>query len=118
TILDVLRLVGDDRIEPDAGEKRLVAGQRSIAGDDQSICFRFHGMFQPMLGMMDEGSEGGRKSRGLAAPVFQETGGRDDQAGCAGLALVALSRVEQREGLQRFAEAHLIGENPTEPKSS
>src|SRR5690606_18043994 len=62
----------------------------------------------------DEDAHGGREFLGLAAPVVQDGGGADDECGLGTLAVLRLEPEEPREGLQGFAETHVVGEDATQ----
>ena len=73
--------------------------------------------------MVHEDLEVRRKSGGFPAPVFYERcGGYDEgwlgqgvlEFGSGILEFVLVERGQERKGLERFAEAHLIGENTAE----
>ena len=82
-VFRVLRLVGDDGGEIDLGEEFGVAGEGAVGGDEQIV--RGGGLDggDALRAVVNKYAKRGSETRGLAAPVFDERGGADDQAGAA-----------------------------------
>ena len=80
-VFDVLGLVGDDDGEVDAGEEILVAGEGAVAGDDEIGGGEVGGGGEAVVAVVDEDAQRGGEAERFAAPVFEETGGGDDQRG-------------------------------------
>src|SRR6185436_18824240 len=78
-VLDVLGLVGDDAGELDGGEQLLVARESAIARDDEIVRGEIGGGREALVGVMDKNAKLRGEARGLAAPVFEEGGGSDDE---------------------------------------
>ncbi len=114
SVFDVLGLVGDHAAELQFAEQRAVAGERAVAGDDDVGLCGIGGRGESALAVMDEHAELRGETCGLAAPVFEQRGGRDDERGARRFSRLRVERGDEAEGLERFAEAHLVGEDAAE----
>ncbi len=120
-ILDRLRLVQDDEPPVRLGEHRD-AQQRAIAGDHQ-IMFRrpldgecLHLIRRHCRRMHDHSLQAGGKFFDLRGPVPQQRGGRHQQVR-GNLCGTGLFHQQQRQHLDRLAEAHVVGQAGPEAKA-
>src|SRR5215467_12953461 len=69
-VLDGLRLVEDDVIEPRVLKKNRVVAQRAVGSQDQIVIVEMlKALFPPRLPGVVEHAQPGRESRGLLLPV-------------------------------------------------
>jgi hypothetical protein len=112
-VFHVLGLVGDNAGKLHRFEERAVARERAVTGDDEVVRRKIP-VAGPAPTVMDADPEPGRETRGLTAPVFQQRGGTDHEAGPIVPRAFGLDRAEQRQRLQSFPQAHFVGENAAE----
>jgi hypothetical protein len=82
-VFDVLGFVGDHAGEFDGREKRAVAGERAVARDDEIVAEEVGGGSEAAFAVVEEDAEMRDEAYGLAAPILDEGGGADDEAGAS-----------------------------------
>jgi hypothetical protein len=97
----------------DGGERRDVARERAVGGDDEVEALQAVRRGEAVLAVVGEDLERGREAAGFAAPVLDERGGADDEAGAVFVAVLAQG-FHERQGLDGLAEAHLVGQQAAE----
>ena len=112
-VLDVLGLVGDDAAELHPREEFAVAGERAVTRDDQIAAGERRLVGGAPAAVVHDRPQLGREPGTLAAPVLEERGGGNHQGGIDGGGR-RRAGTEEGEGLQGFAEPHLVGEDATE----
>lgn len=80
-VFDVLGFVGDDAGEVHGGKKFFVAGEGGVGGDDEVMGGEGGGIGEAALPVVDGDAELRGEAGGLAAPVFDEGGGADNEDG-------------------------------------
>lgn len=113
-ILDVLGLVEDD-----GGEVVLVvvvdvAAQEGIGGEDEVGGLNLIPEGMALGAAEGKGFELGGEAVGFLDPVLHEAGGTDDEGGGFAVGFATSLELQPCEGLQGFAEPHLVGEEAAE----
>ena len=116
-ILDVLRLVEDHAVELRGGEVIEVAcdervGREGEVGSASALAERL--AVESIGAVVDVDGEAGEPALGLALPATEDRHGTHEKRGPDLGELLEFAR-EEREDLHRFAEAHVVGEDPAEP---
>ena len=75
----MLRFVGDQAGEIDAGEKFAIARQRSVRGDDERVRRKIFGAGETLLAVVNKHAQLRRETRGFTAPVFHERSRTNDE---------------------------------------
>ena len=108
-VFDVLRLVQDDGAEGEFLQGGEIAAQQRVVGDDEIVRGNF---LAQAVAMFTRGEQqhflAGRELRGLAVPVEDNAGRANDEARPRPVLLAQM--LEPGEGLHRFAESHVVGE--------
>ena len=111
-VFDILGLVEDEQVPVLFGEQLEIAGEQRIGGEDDVGLFDLAEQGGALQSLEDEHLELGREFRGFIGPVGDDRGGSDDERWQAGF-FCALGG-EVGEGLDGFAEAHVVGEDAVE----
>ena len=113
-VLDVLRLVEDDRREGQVAVELDVAAQQRVGGDDEVELGELLEVLVALRAAHREDLDAGREVLGLVRPVVDEAGRADDDGGLAGVLGVDARQREPGERLERLAEAHFVREDAAE----
>ena len=107
-VLDRLRLVEDHHVIGGLRDELLVTAEDRVARDDD---VRARGVVPRAVAAVEHVHPQARRELGdLAVPVRHEGRRRDDERGAIEATLLLL-REEMRDGLERLAEAHVVGED-------
>ena len=115
-ILDVLRLVEDHTVERRGGEIIEIAcderiGREGEVGSASALAERL--AVESIGAVVNVDVEAGEPALSLALPATEDGHGAHEKRGPDLGELLAFAR-EEREDLHRFAEAHVVGEDPAE----
>ncbi len=105
-VLDVLRLVDDHRLPAQRSEPGGFAAQHAVGGQQQVGALA--GELAPVA-VVDRGAQRRGKPGRFLLPVGQQAGRHDHQRPAVGEHAVLLQPEQQREHLQRLAQAHVVG---------
>ena len=108
-VLDVLRLVEHDDVPASAEPACAVALQQRVGRDDE-VAVLGEGAALARGAVPHARAQGGREAGGLAPPVAQQAHGCDDEAGRVEAAVLLLAQ-QVCQGLQRLAQAHVVGQH-------
>ena len=113
-VFDVLAFIGNDAVKLDVFVERRIAAQRGVACQ-QERAWRDIGE-QALAIFSGAGDNAVRQARRetleLGLPVIDEGGWHDDDGEGVGIFFVLVQEIG--DGLQGFAEAHVVGENAAE----
>ena len=109
-VLDVLRLVEDQQVILVLPELLGIARQQGIGGEDQVVFGDLRERLAPARAVQREHAQVGGEAFGLVQPVGDQAGRHDHQCR-AGQAPGLLLQQHEGEGLQRLAQAHVVGED-------
>ena len=113
-VLDVLRLVQHHQV-PGLGQPLFtVALQQRVGRDDQVVLCEAGGLRMPAAAVPHPAAQGGGEAGRLALPVAQQAHRRHHQAGPVEPAGLLLGQ-QVRQGLQRLAQAHVVGQDAGQP---
>ena len=114
-VLDELRFVENGGAEGELLQFLEVAAEEGVVGDDDVV---LRDLFAQVVtggaALQDEHLHVRREALGFATPVVQDGRGADDENGFGVLAVAMLEPGDPGERLQRFAEAHVVGEDAAE----
>lgn len=88
-----------------------------IRHDDVVFRNLFAQIVAGLSGLQDEDLEVRGELFGFSSPVMENGGGTDDQGGFRIFAMLVVQPGQPGEGLQGFAEAHVVGKDATESQS-
>ncbi|KWV86768.1 hypothetical protein PFLmoz3_03505 [Pseudomonas fluorescens] len=110
-ILDVLRFIQDQDVQGQGGELFNVLGQQGVGGQQQVVVIQVGEMFLTSCAIKCLHSQLRGEVRGFIQPVRDQAGGHHDHAGPIKAPCVFFGE-DVRQGLQGFAQAHVIREYP------
>ena len=113
-VLDVLGFVEDCRRPLELLELLNVAAQEGVGGDDEIGVLHVVPLLVPLRAAEDKNAQGGNEATSLVRPVLDQARGADDQRGLAARRRETSLEVQPGERLERFAEAHLVGQDTPE----
>ena len=114
-ILDELRLVQNRRPERKFLQLLQIAPEQGVVGHDQIVLRNLFAQVVPgRAAFQHEHLEVGRETVRLAPPVVQHGRRADDQRRLGIFRVAFLEPRQPGERLQRFAQAHVVGQNPAE----
>jgi hypothetical protein len=109
-VLDELRLIEDEHVELFLRQPLFVAVHQGVAGDDDVVLpDAIEGLVTPGA-VQQEHAQTGCELFDLALPVEDQAGGRHDEHRAAQATLLLFGG-DVRDGLQGFAEPHVVGED-------
>ena len=115
-VLDELRFVENHGAEGEFLQFLEVAPQQRVIGDDDIVLRNFFAQAVARRAAFEhEHFQVRRETVGFAPPVVQHGRGANDERGLVVLFVLRLQPREPGEGLQRFAETHVVGQNAAEP---
>ena len=111
-VLDELRLVQNRRAEGELLQLLQVAPQQGVVGDDQIVLRNLLAQVVPRGAAFEhQHLEVGREPVRFAPPVVQHGRRADDQRRLGIFRIAFLEPRQPGERLQRFAQAHVVGQN-------
>ena len=114
-ILDELRLVQNHRAEGELLQLLQVAPEQRVIGHDQIVLRNLLAQIVPRRAAFEhEHLQARREPLRLAPPVVQHGRRADDERRLGIFRVAFLEPRQPRERLQRFAQAHVVGQNAAE----
>ena len=114
-IFDELRLVQNHRAEGELLQLLQVAPEQRVIGHDDVVLRNLFAQIVPLRAAFEhEHFQARREPFRLALPVVQHGRRTDDERRLVIFFVLLLEPRQPRERLERFAEAHVVGENAAE----
>src|SRR6202008_1018901 len=114
-IFDELRFIQDQRSEIKLRQSSQIAAKESVIRNDDIVLRNLLTQVVPSSAAFHhQNLQLGCEAIGFATPVMQNRGGADDQRGFGILGMPLALPCEPGERLQRFAQSHVVGQNPSE----
>ena len=114
-VLDELGFVENHGPEGEFLEFLQVAPQQGVIGDDQVVLRNLFAQIVARGAAFEhQHLQPGREAVGFAPPVVQHGRGADDERGFRVFAVSLLEPRQPGEGLERFAQTHVVGEDAAE----
>jgi hypothetical protein len=110
-VLDVLRFVEHQQVQRQHGQLLDVFGQQGVGGQDQVVIIEVREVFLRRGTIQRQHLELRGEVRGFVQPVGDQAGGHHHHRRAVQAASVFFAQ-NMRQGLQGFAQAHVIRQNP------
>ena len=88
----------------------FIARQQRIGGQHQVVAVDGVEALQPLRAVQQQHAQGGREAGRFVLPVAHQAGGSDHQRGLGQAARFFFGQ-DVRQGLDRFSEAHVVGQD-------
>ena len=109
-VFDVLRFIQHHHVPAGLEPALAVALQQRIRRDDDVMVVQAVGQLMPVFAVQHQAAQVGAKARGLALPIAHQADRRHDQRRVFQAAGVFFN-LDVDQGLQRFAQPHVVGQD-------